>query len=75
MNRDILTASINLSIARAAWWTAHARTSANLSRTVHHGGHDGALLTADELVNSAMDIADTHLTRAQEALEQLNVLP
>lgn len=71
--KDILIQSINLSIARANWWTVYANTPANLNRTVHHGGHDGPLLTKDELINDAMITANTHLSNAQESLHELNL--
>ena len=76
MNRDTLICSLNLSLARAAWWTAYANTPANLARMVQRGGADEnyPYLMAHELVDNAMITANTHLTRAQEALEQLNTL-
>ncbi len=72
--KDILIQSINLSIARANWWTAYANTPANLNRTVHKGGYDGPLLTKDELIDNAMVTANTHLKNAQDSLEKLNTL-
>jgi hypothetical protein len=72
--KDILIQQINLSIARANWWTAYANTPANLNRIVHHGGHDGPLFTKDELIDDAMRIANNHLSNAQEMLEKLNII-
>jgi hypothetical protein len=68
-------AHIALCIARAQWWTAYANTPANLARVVHYGGatpeYQGAQLTRDELIDSAMNVANTHLRNAQEALDNL----
>lgn len=72
MNRDYLIASINLSLARAAWWTAYANTPANLARDVRDGG--GRRLTKDELIDNAMITANTHLHNAQVARDGLNNL-
>jgi len=71
--KNILIQSINLSIARANWWTAYANTPANLNRTVHKGCSDGPMLTKDELIDHAMITANNYLTYAQECLEKLNV--
>lgn len=72
----ILTAQLSLSLARAAWWTAYATTPANLARNVRYGGgygeDAGDKLTPDELIDDAMNTANTHLTRAQETLDALN---
>jgi hypothetical protein len=70
--KDILIQQINLSIARANWWTAYANTPANLNRIVHHGGHDSPLFTKDELINDAMSTANNHLRNAQEFLDKLS---
>ena len=72
--KDILIQQINLSIARANWWTDYANTPANLNRTVHKGYADGPILTKNELIDDAMSIANNHLTYAQDCLEKLNVL-
>lgn len=75
MNRDTLTCSLNLSLARAAWWTAYANTPANLARRVRVGGYGSTeYLCQSELINDAMNTANTHLTRAQETLDLLNTL-
>lgn len=74
MKRDYLITSINLSLARAAWWTAYANTPANLARQVHQGTHDGPLLGPDALIDSAMRTADNHLSNAQDMLDVLNTL-
>ena len=72
MNAQYLTSSIALSLARAAWWTAYANTPANLGRIVSDG--HGRRFTPNDLIDDAMGCANTHLSRAQEMLDQLNTL-
>ena len=70
----VLQAQIQLSFARAAYWTAFAHTPANLAREVYHGGTVTTprhRFTKDELIDDAMATASTHLIRAQEALDVL----
>ncbi len=76
MNRDYLTSAIQVSLARAAWYQAYANSPANLARRVQVGGyHSNEYLCKSELIDDAMNTANTHLTRAQELLDQLNVTP
>ena len=73
--KDVLIAQINLSIARSNWWIAYSNTSANKSRRVNAGHYmSNEWLCESELINDAIQTANTHLSNAQEALEQLNVL-
>ncbi len=82
MTRDYLTSAIAVSLARAAYWTAYAHTPANMARTVVNpyriksGPFESPMwLSKDALIDDAMNTANTHLTRAQELLDQLNVTP
>jgi hypothetical protein len=69
---DILRAQFQLSLARAAYWTAFATTPANLARDVRQGGSDGPRLTRDQLIDSAMQTAANHLSNAQQTLDAMN---
>lgn len=71
--RDTLQARIALCIARAQWWTTYANTPANKNRHVTDGG--GRRYTEDEMIESAMQTANSHLTNAQEAFDKLNAAP
>lgn len=76
MNPTFLQAQIVLHIARANWWTVYANTPANLARMIKRGGacDHHPYLMAHELIDDAMNTANTHLKNAQETLDQLNLL-
>ncbi len=65
----VLRAQLDLSLARAAWWTAYATTPGNLGRIVTDGG--GMRYTRDDLIADAMGTAETHLHNAQELVDAI----
>lgn len=73
MNKDVLQAQINLSIARSNWWIAYANTPGNLNRDVYRGFSE-VRYTKEQLIDDAMQTANNHLRLAQEALDALNTL-
>ncbi len=64
------SAQFQLSLARAAWWTAYANSPANLARRVQVGHvHSTEYLCKSELIDDAMATADRHIAFAQSILE------
>ncbi len=64
------SAQIQLHLARAAWWTAYANSPANLARRVKVGLiYSTEYLCKSQLIDEAMETANTHLSNAQKVLD------
>lgn len=72
MNKEALQLQINLSMVRANWWIAYANTPANLAREVRIGGYmSDDYMSKSELIDDAMNTANTHIKNAQEMIDTL----
>lgn len=56
---------------QAMWWMHAASNGHAATRTIHKGGSDGPLMTAEELRDAAMVTSRQHMSIYLELMEEL----
>lgn len=67
----ILQGQVAVEQAYVTYFDARIRTGAYKDRIVHHGSHDGPLLSEEELLKSELGYMHNHIRRMNELVEAM----